>query len=356
MGLGLHSCRRRLRAVACFLADLQGRTDGQTVGEFPSVRPPVRLSADVDSKLPRYYYSVFDHYISPTWSPDGRELILVSNHGKIWGSGGFWRVEAKPGAPMRSLYDEETTWKAKPDWSRDGKRVVYSSYLGRQWNQLWLMTGDGGDPLQLTYGDFDATEPRWSPDGRRIAYISNEGGNTSLWLVEVPGGKRTKVEIGTRHYRVPVGRLRLTVIDGATGKALPARVSVTIPDGRSFVPDDAWRHADDGFDRRERHFEYGYFHTAGHAELTVPAGEATIEVTHGPEYKVFRETVQIGAGSLAVRPVHLVRLANLSAMGWTSGDLHIHMNYGGHYHATPATTGISGAGRGAQLGGEPDRQ
>jgi Tol biopolymer transport system component len=90
------------------------------------------------------------------------------------------------------LYDEETTWKARPAWSPDGRRVVYSSYLGRQWNQLWLMTADGGDPLQLTYGDFDATNPRWAPDGRRIAYISNEGGNTSLWMVDVPGGARTR--------------------------------------------------------------------------------------------------------------------------------------------------------------------
>jgi Tol biopolymer transport system component len=110
-------------------------------------------------------------------------------------------MPATPGAPLRPLYDEETTWKARPAWSPDGRRVVYSSYLGRQWNQLWLMTADGGDPLQLTYGDFDATNPRWSPDGRRIAYISNEGGNTSLWMVAVPGGART----GSRSASVPIG-------------------------------------------------------------------------------------------------------------------------------------------------------
>ena len=107
---------------------------------------------------------------------------------------------------------EETNWKARPDWSRDGKRVVYASYLGRQWHQLWLTTpgvrmeGDSGseavygsgDAYQLTYGDFDATNPRWSPDGRTIAYISNEGGNTSLWTVSVPGGQRQSLPCPTR--------------------------------------------------------------------------------------------------------------------------------------------------------------
>ncbi len=148
---------------------------------------PVRITTDHDSKLPRYYYRVGDHFISPTWSPDGRELILVSNAGRIWGSGGFWRMDARPGAVPRQIWFEETTWKGRPDWSRDGKRVVYSSYLGRQWNQLWL-TSEGGDPFQLTYGNYDNTNPRWSPDGTKIAFISNQTGNTTLRVISVPGG------------------------------------------------------------------------------------------------------------------------------------------------------------------------
>ncbi|MET0621246.1 MAG: hypothetical protein ABW056_13255, partial [Thermoanaerobaculia bacterium] len=39
----------------------------------------VRVTEEHDSGLPRYYYSKFDQYLSPTWSPDGKELILISN-------------------------------------------------------------------------------------------------------------------------------------------------------------------------------------------------------------------------------------------------------------------------------------
>ncbi|MGH7547004.1 MAG: CehA/McbA family metallohydrolase [Gemmatimonadales bacterium] len=293
-----------------------------------------RLTEDHDGGLPRYYYSRWDHYISPTWSPDGSEIILVSNRGRIHGTGGFWRMLARPGAPMRELRYEETTWKARPDWSPDGTRVVYASYLGRQWHQLWLMTSDGGDPFPLTYGDFDATAPRWSRDGRRIACISNEGGNTSLWVIDVLGGRKQPVEPSERRYREPVGTLRIVIVDRA-GRTAPARTSVTGPDGRGYAPDNAWRHADEAFDRSKRQFEYGYFHSSGTAALTVPAGRVSVEVWRGPEYRMARAEVTVPAGGRVVHRVVLERLADLPARGWWSGDLHVHMNYGGAYRNTP---------------------
>jgi hypothetical protein len=292
-----------------------------------------RVTEDRESGLPRYYYNTVDQYLSPAWSPDGRELIVVSNRGHIWGSGTMWRMATGPGATPREIRDEETNWKARPDWSPDGRRIVYSSYLGRQWHQLWLMTADGLNPLQLTYGEFDATAPRWSPEGRRIAYVSNERGNTSLWIVDVPGGRRTEVRAARRVYRSPVGRLRLAVLSPG-GRQLPARVSVTGPDGRSFAPDDAWRHADDGFDRRERKFEYGYFHTTGRDVLTLPKGRYDVEISRGPETRVEHRTIEVGDGDAALRVV-LRPLDDLDARGWHSADLHVHMNYGGAYRNVP---------------------
>ena len=302
-------------------------------GQLANVR---RISEDKESGLPRYYYNTIDQYFSPTWSPDGRELIAISNRGHIWGSGGFWRLDARPGSAPREIHYEETTWKAHPDWSRDGHRIVYSSYLGRPWHQLWLMTPEGGDPFQLTYGDFDATSPRWSFDGSRIAYVSNEGGNTSLWTVDVPGGGRAQVKVSRRVYLSLRGRIRIVVTDAATGQETPARISLAGPDGRSYAPDDAWRHADDGFDRSERKFEYGYFHTAGTSVTTVPPGTFGIEVSRGPEYRVESRSVEVGAGQTTLVRIALRRLDDLPARGWYSADLHVHMNYGGAYRNDPA--------------------
>ncbi|MGH7579392.1 MAG: CehA/McbA family metallohydrolase, partial [Gemmatimonadales bacterium] len=296
---------------------------------------PTRITTERESGLPRYYYHRKDQYFAPTWSPDGTELILVSNRGHVWGSGGLWRVDARTGGREREIHYEETTWKARPDWSRDGRRVVYSSYLGRQWHQLWLTTAEGGDPLQLTYGEFDATVPRWSPAGDRVAYVSNERGNTSLWVLDFVSGARREVRIGRRRHLNPVGTLRLDVV-GSGGALLPARVSVMGPDGRSHAPANAWHHADDGFDRRERRFEYGYFHTTGSATLTVPAGSYTVEVSRGPEYQAVTRSVEVKEGSNPPVRIPLTVLDDLEVQGWYGGDLHVHMNYGGTYRNDPA--------------------
>jgi len=76
--------------------------EGRDVGAQHAA--PLRITEDNDSQLPRYYYSKWDHYISPTWSPDGREIILVSNRGHIHGTGGFWRMDARPGATRAELH------------------------------------------------------------------------------------------------------------------------------------------------------------------------------------------------------------------------------------------------------------
>ena len=295
-----------------------------------------RLTGETRSDLPRFYYSEFDHEISPAWSPDGSDLIFISNRGHIYGTGGIWRMKAEAGAPAEEIHSEETTWKTRPEFSPDGKRIVYASYLGRQWHQLWTMPSHGGDAFPLSYGDFDNINPRWSPDGTRIAFISNRGGNTSLWMQEAVGGAQSQIVPRIRHYLKPMGHLSITVVD-PSGKPMPARIFVTGEDGRAYAPDDAWMHAEDDFVRSERKFESHYFHTSGTAELTVPVGRVDVEVMKGFEYRVEKRSVQVKAEQRQRLSVQLRPLGFPSGPGsqWASADLHVHMNYAGAYRNTP---------------------
>lgn len=301
-------------------------------GQLSNVR---QLTAETRSDLPRVYYSAFDHEISPTWTPDGSEIMFVSNRGHIYGTGGFWCMKAEPGAEAREIHYEETTWKARPEFSPDGKRVVYASYLGQQWHQLWLMPSTGGDAFPISYGEFDNINPRWSPDGKKIAFISNRNGTISLWVQEIPGGAQTPVVQAERAYLNPTAELVFSVVDVA-GKPTAARISLTGEDGKAVAANDAWIQADDSYSLPNQVSEAHYFETSGKTSVTVPVGKVRIEVTKGLDYEVERRELDVKAGEHQTLTIHLRPLQLPPDAGrWVSGDLHVHMNYGGTYRNTP---------------------
>ena len=295
-----------------------------------------RLTGETKSSLPRYYYSAFDTEISPVWSRDGRDIVFVSNRGHIHGSGGFWRMRAQAGAEAREIHYEETNWKARPEFSPDGSQLVYSSYLGRNWHQLWVLPANGGDPFPISYGEWDETNVRWSPDGRKLVFVSNRNGETELWLQDFPGGGQTRLEAKERHAWQVMGKLRIHLQDAA-GKLFPARISVTDQAGRFYAPRHAWIHGDDGFDIGRTPFEAHYFHTGGEEELDVPPGEINVEILHGFESLLEQHTVHVNEGATA-RLERTLRREEWGSHGderWVSSDLHVHMNYGGTYRNVP---------------------
>ena len=236
--------------------------------------------------------------------------------------------------PPRVVQHEETSWKARPDVSPDGTRIVYSSYVGGQWQQLWLLPLNGGYPFPLTYGDFDNTEPRWSPDGKTIAFISNRDGNTALWAIDAFSGKQRRITIDRRRYLSAHSALTLQVRD-EQGRALAARVSVTDARHRPYAPDDAWMFADDLLVPERQTVETRYFHSTGDSVVSAPLGGLSVTVSHGPSFEVAHVSVDLKLPKQTLS-VTLKRLPGLDDLGrWWSGDLHVHMNYGGHYRDTP---------------------
>ncbi|MGO4551293.1 CehA/McbA family metallohydrolase [Lysobacter sp. 2RAF19] len=289
------------------------------------------------STLDRYYYSAFDHAINPSWSPDGKSLLYVSNPEIAWGTGDLSIVPVDAPAKRRKLLSEETSWNARPEFAPDGKRILYASYHGRQTHQLWLTTSQGAAPLPLTFGDTERRNARWSPDGKRIAYIGNAGteGNTQLVVMEPLGGASRVIEAKRLRTLSPTARLTLDIRD-ASGKPVPTRVSVQGSDDRAHAPPAAWMHADDGFDRAKAGTEAHYFHCASPCSLDVPAGATQVTVQHGFANALWRKCIDVAAGRDKTVDVALAAQPLPPEFGdWISADLHVHMNYGGHYRNTP---------------------
>jgi TolB protein len=299
----------------------------------------VRLTGETKSDLPRYYYSAFDTEINPVWTRDGREILFVSNRGHIHGTGGFWRMHAEPGADAKEIHYEETNWKARPDFSPDGSRMVYSSYLGRQWHNLSLMPAEGGDSFPISYGDWDATNVRWSPDGKKLAFISNKEWNTKLAIQEFGSGEAKALAMEKRGYLRRRAKLTLSVVD-EKGKPQFARISVTDERGHFYAPNAEWTwiQADDGYDRSRTPFEAHYFYAKSYPEgigIEAPEGPLTIDVTKGFEYGALHRTIDSRTANPGDLTFQLKKLDWGRGPGpkWVGSDLHVHMNYGGTYRS-----------------------
>ena len=292
------------------------------------------LTPDRKSAVKRYYYSAFDHAINPTWSTDGKEIYFISNREIAHGTGDLVQLHVASGQ-LNSIHHEETAWRTKPDLSPDGTRFVYSSYLGRNWHQLWMLPANGGYPMQLTYGEYDNLFPRWSPDGEHIAFISNRDGNTSLWVVNAFDGGQKQIVTQSFQYLQPHISLKL-LIRNEEGKEIPARVSILDERGKSYAPRGAWIHADDARNIATQKFESHYFQSDGSEDVKVPPGKLRIQVSHGPRYEI--QTLEVNASTGVSNPIviSLKRLDLPADFGnWWSGDVHVHMNYTGIYQNKP---------------------
>jgi hypothetical protein len=120
------------------------------------------------------------------------------------------------------------------------------------------------------------------------------------------------------------------------GRSVAARVAMLGSDGRAAAPDDSWMHGDDGFDRALQTAETHYFHCFSTCTIDVPAGVTSIWVQRGFRYAPWRQSLTLAAGANQTVPVKL-QLNDLPASfgKFRSADLHVHMNYGGHYRNTP---------------------
>lgn len=134
---------------------------------------------------------------SPAWY--GTTLVYSSNRA------GFFNPELYA-LPARRLThtkgsDGVLGDDGMPDFSPDGRRIVFTSNRDRQ-GEIYVMNRDGTGERRLTRAAGDDFLPRFSPDGSQIAYVALPG---TIVVMDADGTGARRLTAGTDADWKPAG-------------------------------------------------------------------------------------------------------------------------------------------------------
>jgi Tol biopolymer transport system component len=122
---------------------------------------------------------------APAWSPAGDQIAYESNAD---GTFEIYTIDATATASFgtRRSANEVGQNYQNPSWSPDATRIAFErgtgTNVGDNTKEIWTMSADGSDPVQLTNNNFYDVQPAYSPDGAQIAYETNQDGDREIYM------------------------------------------------------------------------------------------------------------------------------------------------------------------------------
>lgn len=146
-----------------------------------------RRSADGSGKATRLTFGGSIE-TSPSWSPNGYEIVFMSDRsGKP-----MLYIMDRDGANVRRItYDGD--YYGSPTWSPKGDRIACSVMDEGNNFSIWTLSPEGKDARKLTTGGGSNESPTWSPDGRHIAFMSTRTGSPEIWVMQADGNRQKRL-------------------------------------------------------------------------------------------------------------------------------------------------------------------
>ena len=129
----------------------------------------------------------------PSFSPDGGRIVFCSDrpgHPEVYISD----VDGTNAEQLTSGSYGDRENRAAPDWSPDGRLVVYESLNGGAYQLMTLNVRDNST-RQVT-SESRNQDPSWAPDSRHIVFTSHRSGNRQLWVVDIETGRTRQLTRG----------------------------------------------------------------------------------------------------------------------------------------------------------------
>lgn len=127
----------------------------------------------------------------PTWSPDGKRIAF---HGEKNRKSGIYVLDVR----TRRMKRITAGLDSGPAWSPIGKLIAFVRLgerlpSGERPTDIFVVTPEGGEPVNLTRTTSSEDSLSWSPDGRRLAFQSNREGNNDIYVINADGAGNVRL-------------------------------------------------------------------------------------------------------------------------------------------------------------------
>ncbi|MBC7933567.1 MAG: S9 family peptidase, partial [Rubrivivax sp.] len=181
------------------------------------------------------------------WSEDGTRAVLMAraaDNKDRW----VMSLDAATGKTKVLARVHDDAWVGGPGaftlgWLPDNRRVYFVSERDG-WAHLYTVSTDGGDPAQLTSGQFEVSDVRLSSDKTKFFFTSSEGSlfERHLYSILTEGGARTRITTmaGNNQSDISPDEATLAVVNSYSNRppelffqtmrpALPTDAKQTVP-------------------------------------------------------------------------------------------------------------------------------
>jgi serine/threonine protein kinase/Tol biopolymer transport system component len=115
-------------------------------------------------------------------SPDNKRVAFANGTG-------IWTLDLQRKTKTRITFEQRVY--QEPDWSRDGKMLVFATLTSRGGGNVEVRSkaADGSGPERVVIAQSNNYHyPGWTPDGKYLTYLWGDGEkDVSLWMVPVSG-------------------------------------------------------------------------------------------------------------------------------------------------------------------------
>jgi len=118
-----------------------------------------------------------DEAQSPMFSPDGKKVVFAANkEGQV----DIFEYEIESGTLTNITKD--AFYDSNPSWSSDGTQILYNRRINAYEKIFLLDYADPEQKTQVTFGETSDIQPSFSRDGKRI-YYSSDGGEHKVFNI-----------------------------------------------------------------------------------------------------------------------------------------------------------------------------